>query len=200
MVTILMINLRFFTKIAILSFYGFYLKKEELASSDPAFCLSYLAHSMLFVNNLAQNGNEEQKLKYLPLACNGSAIGGMCMSEVSVGTDVMGMSTTAEPTSDRSSYILNGTKMWITNGTIDGVTTGDVYLVYARTGKSRSVDSLTSFIVEKGMPGFSLGQKIQDKCGMRASMTAELVFDNVKVSPIIIIIIMIIIWFVKYCI
>jgi len=150
---------------------------EELASSDPAFCLSYLAHSMLFVNNLAQNGNEEQKRRWLPSACDGSKIGGMCMSEPSAGTDVLAMKTTA--VRDGNEYVLNGTKMWITNGTLDGASTGDFYLVYARTGKKAK--DLSLFIVEKGTPGFSLGQKIQDKCGMRASMTAELVFEDVRV-------------------
>lgn len=155
---------------------------EELSASDPAFCLSYLAHSMLFVNNVMQNANHEQKLKYLPKACSGEHICGMGMSEPGVGTDVLGMTTTATKSSDGSKYVLNGTKMWITNGTIDGKTTGDTFLVYARTGDaSDRGGSLTSFIVEKGMKGFSLGQKIEDKCGMRASMTAELVFDNVEV-------------------
>lgn len=152
---------------------------EELAASDPAFCLSYLAHSMLFVNNLSQNGSHEQKLKFLPKACSGEAIGGMCMSEPGAGTDVMGMLTTAVPNADGTEYTINGTKMWITNGTIDNSDTGDIYLVYAKTGTGRG--DLTSFVVEKGMPGFTLGQKITDKCGMRASHTAELVFDNVKV-------------------
>ena len=169
---------------------------EELAASDPAFCLSFLAHSMLFVNNLNQNGNEQQKAKYLPDVCSGVKVGGMCMSEPGVGTDVLGkycqfvcsqltcqvgMSTTAVPSEDGSYYTLNGAKMWITNGTIDGKTTGDVYLVYAKTGKGRGGNDLTSFIVEKDTPGFTLGQKINDKCGMRASMTAELVFQDVKV-------------------
>ena len=154
---------------------------EELAASDPAFCLSYLAHSMLFVNNLSQNGNHSQKLKYLPSACSGAAIGGMGMSEPSVGTDVMGMSTTAVPNADGSMYTLNGAKMWITNGTISGTDTGDIFLVYAKTGKGRSASDVTSFLVEKNMPGFTLGQKITDKCGMRASHTAELVFADVKV-------------------
>lgn len=155
---------------------------EELSASDPAFCLSFLAHSMLFVNNLCQNGSHKQKLKYLPGACDGTLIGGMGMSEPAVGTDVMGMATTAKPSADGSIYTLNGAKMWITNGTIDGTSdTGDVFLVYAKTGPGRGKNDITSFIVEKGMPGFSLGQKIEDKCGMRASHTAELVFDNVEV-------------------
>lgn len=154
---------------------------EELAASDPAFCLSYLAHSMLFVNNLCQNGSEEQKMKYLPGACSGKLIGGMGMSEPSVGTDVMGMSTTATPSADGKTYTINGAKMWITNGTIDGTDTGDVFLIYAKTGPGRGKNDVTSFLIEKGMPGFTLGQKITDKCGMRASHTAELVFEDVVV-------------------
>jgi len=150
---------------------------EELASSDPGFCLSYLAHSMLFVNNLAQNGTEAQKLKYLPSVCDGTKIGGMCMSEAGAGTDVLGMKTTAKKEGDE--YVINGAKMWITNGTLDGTDTGDCYLVYARTGSEKADVSL--FLVEKATPGFSLGQKIQDKCGMRASMTAELVFQDCRV-------------------
>jgi len=154
---------------------------EELAASDPAFCLSFLAHSMLFVNNLNQNGNADQKAKYLPGTCDGSMIGGMGMSEPAAGTDVMGMATTATKSADGSHYVVNGTKMWITNGTTDGKNTGDVFLVYAKTGKGRSAKDVSAFLIDKTMPGFSLGQKIEDKCGMRASMTAELVFDNVKV-------------------
>lgn len=150
---------------------------EELASADPGFCLAYLAHSMLFVNNLAQNGNEAQKRQWLPSAVDGSKLCGMCMSEPSVGTDVLGMKTTAKREGDE--YVLNGAKMWITNGTVDGKETGDAYLVYARTGKSSRDVSL--FLVEKGTKGFSLGQKIEDKCGMRASMTAELVFQDCRV-------------------
>lgn len=150
---------------------------EELASADPGFCLAYLAHSMLFVNNLAQNGNEAQKQRWLPSSVDGSKLCGMCMSEPSVGTDVLGMKTTAKREGDE--YVLNGAKMWITNGTVDGKETGDAYLVYARTGKTSRDVSL--FLVEKGTKGFSLGQKIEDKCGMRASMTAELVFQDCRV-------------------
>jgi isovaleryl-CoA dehydrogenase len=94
----------------------------------------------------------------------------------------MGMSTTATKSADGSYYSLNGNKMWITNGTVDGKTTGDIFLVYAKTSAGRDGKSITSFLVEKGMPGFSVGQKIVDKLGMRASMTAELVFTDVKVS------------------
>ena len=96
------------------------------------------------------------------------------MSEPGAGTDVLGMSTTAAKTSD--GYVLNGSKMWITNGAIDDETLGDVFLVYARTGERRADVSL--FIVEKGMPGFALGQRVKGKLGMRASPTAELVFDQ----------------------
>jgi len=152
---------------------------EELSFSDPAFCLSYLAHSMLFVNNLNQNGSEEQKTKYLPAVCSGRKIGGMGMSEPGAGTDVLGMRTNAQKSADGSYYTLNGNKMWITNGTIDGKTTGDVFLVYAKTGQTDR--DVSMFIVEKDMPGFTLGQKIENKLGMRASMTAELVFDNVRI-------------------
>lgn len=150
---------------------------EELAASDPAFCLTFLAHSMLFANNLARNGSEAQKQRWLPAACDGSKICGMCMSEPSVGTDVLGMTTTA--TREGDEYVLNGAKMWITNGTTDGETTGDAFLVYAKTGANRNDVSL--FLVEKGTAGFSLGQQIKEKCGMRASMTAELVFQDCRI-------------------
>ena len=103
------------------------------------------------------------------------------MSEPNAGTDVLGMKTSAVYDSLRNGYLLNGTKMWITNGTITGKETGDLFLVYARTGTEKRGD-ITQFIVEKGMDGFSVGQKINDKLGMRASPTAELVFENVFVS------------------
>ena len=150
---------------------------EELAAVDPGFTLAYLAHSMLFVNNLAQNGSEAQCQKYLPGAATGELIGGMCMSEPAVGTDVLGMQTMAKR--DGDSYVINGAKMWITNGAISDTELGDVFLVYARTGESKKTASL--FLVEKGTPGFSLGQKIHDKLGMRASTTAELVFEDCRI-------------------
>jgi isovaleryl-CoA dehydrogenase len=152
---------------------------EELSYSDPAFCLAYLAHSLLLVNNLSINGSAQQKERLLPAACSGSMIGGMGMSEPFCGTDVLGMKTKAAYDSASKSWLLNGTKMWITNGTVDGESTGDLFLVYARTGPGKL--DITQFVVEKGMDGFTLGQKIQDKLGMRASMTAELVFENVLV-------------------
>eukprot|EP00291_Cryptomonas_curvata_P003261 CAMPEP_0172202280 /NCGR_PEP_ID=MMETSP1050-20130122/30545_1 /TAXON_ID=233186 /ORGANISM="Cryptomonas curvata, Strain CCAP979/52" /LENGTH=432 /DNA_ID=CAMNT_0012880175 /DNA_START=107 /DNA_END=1403 /DNA_ORIENTATION=- len=163
---------------------------EELAAADPAFCLSYLAHSLLFANNLARNGSDEQKRRLLPRACSGAGVGGMGMSEPEAGTDVLGMRTVARRRAD-GGYTLAGTKMWITNGTVDGVSVGDFFLVYARivgeqegagaaaaAGGGGSGSKISLFVVEKGTPGFSLGQQIKDKCGMRASPTAELVFDN----------------------
>jgi isovaleryl-CoA dehydrogenase len=154
------------------------LAHEELAAVDPGFTLAYLAHSLLFTNNLAINGNEAQKKRYLPDACSGARIGGMCMSEPGAGTDVLGMRTHAVRRGDR--YVLNGAKMWITNGAVSESELGDMFLVYARIeGAPRN--KLSMFIVEKGMKGFSLGQKIKDKLGMRASTTAELVFEDCEV-------------------
>ena len=148
---------------------------EEIAASDPGFCLAYLAHSMLFANNLGLNGSDAQRKKYLPKACTGEHIGGMCMSEPGAGTDVLGMSTNAKPV--EGGYVINGAKMWITNGALDDHTLGDIFLVYARVEGSPK-HALSMFIVEKGMKGFSLGQRIKDKLGMRASGTAELVFED----------------------
>lgn len=154
---------------------------EELSASDPGFALAYLAHSMLCVNNIAVNGSEEQKAKYLPKLSSGEWVGAMAMSEPAVGTDVMGMQTTAVKNGDH--YILNGRKMWITNGTLDeNKTPCDLVLVYAKTGEKNGRAQISTFIVEKTDPGFSVGQKIQDKLGMRASNTAELVFQDCKVK------------------
>ncbi|MED5496057.1 MAG: acyl-CoA dehydrogenase family protein, partial [Candidatus Thermoplasmatota archaeon] len=140
---------------------------------------AYLAHSMLFVNNLAYNGSEEQKTRILPKVCSGEWIGAMAMSDPDAGTDVLGLSTTAEKNSD-GDWVLNGRKMWITNGCIDDQgTPADIVWVYARTGyDEKGRVKLSTFLVEKGMPGFSVGQKIFDKTGMRASNTAELIFDD----------------------
>ncbi len=150
---------------------------EELSAADPGLCLAYLAHSMLFANNLNINGNEEQKHRILPGCCDGSLVGGMAMSEPDAGTDVLGMKTTAQR--DGDDYVLNGAKMWITNGAITDTELGDVFLVYARTGEARADVSL--FLVERGMKGFALGQRLHGKLGMRASSTAELVFDDCRV-------------------
>jgi len=149
---------------------------EELSASDPGFALAYLAHSMLFVNNLSVNGNEEQKARFLPGSCSGALVGGMGMSEAGAGTDVMGLRSHA--VRDGDDWILNGDKMWITNGAVADGELGDIFLVYARTGEGRNDVSL--LLVEKGMPGFKLGQVIEDKLGMRASKTAELIFEDVR--------------------
>ncbi len=157
---------------------------EELSSSDPAFTLSYLAHSMLTANNLSVNGSEEQKKRYLPGLCSGDLIGCMAMSEPDYGTDVMGMKTTAELNSD-GNWVINGNKMWITNGSIDEEgTAADIVWLYAKTGENENGRAeISTFIVEKGMQGYTVGQKIYDKTGMRASNTAELVFENCIVPP-----------------
>ncbi|MBR56427.1 MAG: isovaleryl-CoA dehydrogenase [Myxococcales bacterium] len=151
---------------------------EELSAADPGFCLAYLAHSMLFANNLYQNGNDEQRNRLLPGVCSGELIAGMAMSEPAVGTDVLGMKTVA--VRDGDAYVLNGSKMWITNGAISDTELGDVFLVYAKTG-DRGPQSVSLFIVEKDNPGLELGQKIKGKLGMRASTTAELVFTDCRV-------------------
>ena len=157
---------------------------EEIAASDPGFGLAYLAHSMLFVNNLAQNGSEEQKARILPKVCSGEWVGAMAMSEPNYGTDVLGMETTADQDKD-GNWVINGNKMWITNGSIDDERTpADVVWVYARTGlDERGRPELSTFIIEKDTPGYTVGQKIYDKTGMRASNTAELVFADCKVGP-----------------
>ncbi len=153
---------------------------EELSASDPGFCLAYLAHALLCVNNLAVNGSVEQKKKYLPGLSSGALIGSMAMSEPDFGTDVLGMQTTAVLKGDK--YVLNGRKMWITNGTIDDQKTPcDMVWVYAKTGEKNGRAQISTFIVEKSDKGFYVGQKIMDKLGMRASNTAELVFENCEI-------------------
>jgi len=153
---------------------------EELSTSDPGFCLAYLAHTLLAVNNLAVNGSEAQKQKYLPGLSDGSLIGSMAMSEPDYGTDVLGMKSTAVKQGDK--YIINGRKMWITNGTIDeNRTPCDFVWLYAKTGEKNGRALISTFIIEKNDPGFFVGQKITDKLGMRGSNTAELVFENCQV-------------------
>ncbi len=147
---------------------------EELSASDPGLCLAYLAHAILFVHNFATNANAEQKGRYLDRVVSGEWVAGLCMTEPDYGTDVLGMKSRAVLDGDH--WVLNGRKMWITNGCIDAGTPGDLFLVYAKTG-----DRLSSFLVEKDFPGFSLGQKIHDKLGVRASGTAELVFEDCRV-------------------
>jgi isovaleryl-CoA dehydrogenase len=148
--------------------------------SDPGFTLAYLAHSMLCVNNLAQNASAEQKKKFLPKLCTGEWIGAMAMSEPNYGTDVLGMESSAVKKGGH--YEINGRKMWITNGALDDSgTPADLVWVYARTDDRKSKPKLSTFIVTKDCAGYSVGQKIMDKLGMRASNTAELVFDHCQV-------------------
>lgn len=154
---------------------------EELSYSDPGFCLAYLAHSMLLVNNFSVNAGEHLKKLYLEKMCTGEFIGAMAMSEPDVGTDVLGMTTQAVKKGDK--YILNGRKMWITNGCLDDEgTPADGVLVYAVTGKQENGrPQVSSFMVTKEHKGYKVGQKINDKLGMRASNTAELVFEDCEV-------------------
>lgn len=144
---------------------------EELGKVCAGTTLSYLAHSMLCVNNIDKNASHEQKKKYLPKLISGEHMGCMGMSEPEFGSDAIGIQTKAKLNGDH--YIINGTKMWITNGTV-----ADIAYVYTRTGTNKK--DLTTFIVEKGMPGFSSGKEIH-KMGMRASPTSELVFENANV-------------------
>jgi isovaleryl-CoA dehydrogenase len=148
---------------------------EALSTADPGFALAVLAHAILFAQNVNVNGDERQRERVLPRAASGEWIGGMCMTEPEVGTDVLAMRTRARR--DGDSYVLDGTKTFITNGGIDEDTLGDAFVVYAATGDR----SISSFLVEKGAEGFRLGQKWKDKLGVRASFTAELVFDGVRV-------------------
>jgi len=148
---------------------------ESLSTSDPGFALAVLAHAILFAQNLSVNGSETLCKRVLPKAASGEWICGMCMTEPAVGTDVLSMRTHAQR--DGDAYVLDGVKTFITNGGVDEQTLGDAFVVYAATGPR----TLSAFLVEKGMPGFRLGQKWSDKLGMRASFTAELVFEGVHV-------------------
>jgi len=145
---------------------------EEMGAVDASTCLSYLAHTILCVNQIARNGSTEQKSKYLPKLISGEWLGGMGMSEPDAGSDALGMKTKATRQGDH--YVIKGSKTWITNGP-----NGDIFYCYAKTGESKR--DVSTFIIERGMPGFSTGKKFS-KMGMRASPTGELVFDNVKVA------------------
>lgn len=150
---------------------------EELSYSDPGFCLAYLAHSMLCVHNIYINASKEQKKKYLPKLCSGEWVGAMAMSEPHVGTDILGLKTKAEKKDNH--YLINGRKMWITNGAIDEKgTLANVILLYSQTENKNNKMQLSTFILDDQCKGLSVGQKIQDKMGMRASNTAELVLDQ----------------------
>jgi isovaleryl-CoA dehydrogenase len=143
---------------------------EEISRGSASVGLSYGAHSNLCVNQIRRNGTEAQKRKYLPKLVSGEQVGALAMSESGSGSDVVSMRLRAEPRGD--AYVLNGTKMWITNGP-----DADTLVVYAKTDPHAGARGITAFIVEKGLAGFTTAQKL-DKLGMRGSNTCELVFDN----------------------
>lgn len=146
---------------------------EELSRASASVALSYGAHSNLCVNQIYRNGNEAQKQKYLPKLISGDHVGALAMSEAGSGSDVVSMKLRADKKGDR--YVLNGTKMWITNGP-----DADTLVVYAKTDMEAGAKGITAFIIEKGMKGFSTAQKL-DKLGMRGSNTCELVFQDCEV-------------------
>jgi len=146
---------------------------EEISRASASIGLSYGAHSNLCVNQIRRNGNEEQKKKYLPKLISGEHIGALAMSEPGAGSDVVSMRLKAEKKGDR--FILNGNKMWITNGP-----DADTLVVYAKTDMDAGPKGITAFIIEKGFKGFSTAQKL-DKLGMRGSNTCELVFQDCEV-------------------
>jgi isovaleryl-CoA dehydrogenase len=146
---------------------------EEISRASASVGLSYGAHSNLCVNQIRRNGSEAQKRKYLPRLISGEHVGALAMSEPGAGSDVVGMRTRAEKRGDR--YVLNGSKMWITNGP-----DANVLVVYAKTDPQSGAQGITAFLIEKGFSGFSTAQKL-DKLGMRGSNTCELVFADCEV-------------------
>jgi len=146
---------------------------EEISRASASVGLSYGAHSNLCVNQIRRNGTTEQRTRYLPKLISGEHVGALAMSEPGAGSDVLSMKLRAQ---DKGGYfVLNGSKMWITNGP-----DADTLVVYAKTDPELGARGVTAFLIEKGMPGFSVAQKL-DKLGMRGSHTGELVFDNVEV-------------------
>lgn len=156
-----------------LGYYEHCIATEELSKANGALALSYLAHSNLCVNQLRLNGTQEQKEKYLPGLISGDKVGALAMSEPNSGSDVVSMQLKAEKKGDK--FVLNGSKMWITNGP-----TADVLVVYAKTDLNAAQKGISTFIIEKGTPGFSIAQKL-DKMGMRGSDTGELVFEDCEI-------------------
>jgi isovaleryl-CoA dehydrogenase len=146
---------------------------EEVSRASASVGLSYGAHSNLCVNQIRRNGNAEQKRKYLPKLISGEHVGALAMSEPGAGSDVVSMKTKAEKKGDR--YVLNGSKMWITNGPV-----AETLVVYAKTDPNAGTRGITAFLIEKGMKGFRPAQKL-DKLGMRGSDTSELVFEDCEV-------------------
>jgi isovaleryl-CoA dehydrogenase len=146
---------------------------EEVSRSSASVGLSYGAHSNLCVNQIRRNGNEEQKRKYLPKLISGEHVGSLAMSEAGAGSDVVSMQLRADKKGDR--YVLNGTKMWITNSP-----DAQVIVVYAKTDPAAGARGITAFLVETDTPGFKVAQKL-DKLGMRGSSTGELVFEDCEI-------------------
>jgi isovaleryl-CoA dehydrogenase len=146
---------------------------EEISRASASVGLSYGAHSNLCVNQINRWGTPEQKRKYLPALCSGETVGSLAMSESGSGSDVVSMKLRAEKRNDR--YVVNGTKMWITNGPDAGT-----LVVYAKTEPTMGSRGITAFVIERAMKGFSVAQKL-DKLGMRGSNTGELVFEDVEV-------------------
>jgi len=146
---------------------------EEISRASASVGLSYGAHSNLCINQIRRWGTEAQKAKYLPALCSGETVGALAMSETGAGSDVVSMKLKADQRNDR--YVLNGSKMWITNGPDAGT-----LVVYAKTEATLGSKGITAFIIERGMAGFSVAQKL-DKLGMRGSNTGELVFQDVEV-------------------
>lgn len=149
------------------------LAMEAISRASASVGLSYGAHSNLCINQLCLNGSEEQKKRYLPQLISGEQIGALAMSESNAGSDVVSMQLTATLQGDH--YLLNGNKMWITNGP-----DADVLIVYAKTAPEKKSRGITAFLIEKSFPGFSTAQKL-DKLGMRGSNTCELVFEDCRV-------------------
>ncbi len=146
---------------------------EEISRASASVALSYGAHSNLCVNQINRNGTAEQKARYLPKLISGESVGALAMSEAGAGSDVVSMKLRAEKRNDR--YVLNGTKMWITNGP-----DADTLVVYGKTDPEAGSRGITAFLIEKGFAGFSTGQKL-DKLGMRGSNTCELIFQDCDV-------------------
>jgi isovaleryl-CoA dehydrogenase len=146
---------------------------EEVSRASASVGLSYGAHSNLCVNQIRRNGSDDQKRRYLPKLISGEHVGALAMSEPGAGSDVVGMTTRAEKRGDR--YVLNGSKMWITNGP-----DAEVLVVYAKTDANAGPHGITAFLIEQGMAGFTTAQKL-DKLGMRGSNTCELVFQDCEV-------------------
>src|SRR3981189_1941927 len=149
------------------------LAMEEISRASASVGLSYGAHSNLCVNQIRRNGSDDQKRRYLPKLISGEHVGGLAMSEPGAGSDVVSMKTRAERKGDR--FVLNGSKMWITNGP-----EAETLVVYAKTSPDAGPRGITAFLIEKGMKGFTTAQKL-DKMGMRGSPTAELVFTDCEV-------------------